>query len=459
MALAPSAIRLDFIPTTASARTLVLTGTNDTTIASITVTGADSSVVQPNSTTWRAELRLAAGTNTIKINGLDIAGNTTQTISFSVELASLTDDEHQVFNVFDEFGLLLALPRLPGEKNLPYKNRLLDVNVHPSDTRVVGVTYGASRDIGVQVADYLTIASPLDATVDGPRAVNGRVRVGPVYLDLETTEFHTQECHKIEPATQQITLDRWPSRDADLEITTIEGDLIPRTDWTLDRHRKTVTFSTHIYNGLLVNASYFYQERILIRGRTLRQLEADVEAFTNSAGDTLYEVELLRNPDEPADDLIPLPIPVGISNDPLTFEGCPVRVRELLDYDYQQANLNAQGTAIRTKMAQWAQAINNQTRIIWDATYLGESVWSPLGEEPKLGALPHPTDAARGHWECQDPTDDTRFTLKDYRATGGTCPTDGTPLEYIGILPLQFQSGTGTGDDLKVRDIVVIRGD
>ncbi len=170
-------------------------------------------------------------------------------------------------------------------------------------------------------------------------------------------------------------------------------------------------------------------------------------------------VSLVRHPDTPADDLITLPAPFGISSFPIAFEGCPLRVRELLNFDFQQANLNDRGTAIDTKLERWAREINNRTRIIWDATFLGESVWQPLGPEPRLGALPHPTDAERGHWKCQDASDGTRFTLKDFRAHNGRCPTDNTPLEYIGIEPLEFQSGTGTGDDCKVRDIIVVQGD
>lgn len=45
-------------------------------------------------------------------------------------------ESHQVWNVFDEFGMLLNLYRIKDESNLSFKNRILDVFVNPpSDTR------------------------------------------------------------------------------------------------------------------------------------------------------------------------------------------------------------------------------------------------------------------------------------------------------------------------------------
>lgn len=34
---------------------------------------------------------------------------------------------HHIWNVFDEFGMLLGISRLPGERNEAFKNRILDV--------------------------------------------------------------------------------------------------------------------------------------------------------------------------------------------------------------------------------------------------------------------------------------------------------------------------------------------
>lgn len=57
---------------------------------------------------------------------------------------------HPVWNYFDEFGLLFGLQRMFGEDNLAYKNRLLDVFIHPASTSIYGLINGISRELGLR---------------------------------------------------------------------------------------------------------------------------------------------------------------------------------------------------------------------------------------------------------------------------------------------------------------------
>lgn len=454
-----SAIKLDAFPSVSKGRTVVLTGQNDSDIATIQVAGVAASVVQSTKTTWRAEIRLTIGINRIEINGLDVAGNTSESIVILIELRSLSQRQHRAFNVFDEFGLLLALPRLPGEKNQFYKNRLADVNAHPSDTTQRGVTFGSSREIGLRITKALSISSPLDGDLLTTRAIDGAIKVGQVYVDVTSTRLRTRECLVIEPATQRISLVDVPRLPSEIMITTLEGDVIDNTQWEYDSDNNEVKFLSHELNGLPVYASFPYKVRVDIRTINLSDLKTAIEAITDPNGLAFFDVTILADPTLPAANLIPTPRPLFMDSLSTVFEQSPLRVKELHDHDFQVSQLNDRNHAIGTKLEAWANKINNQTRIIWDATFLGESIWEPLGSKPRLGALPHNMDAERGHWECGDPSDTTRFTLKDFRDNNGRCPTDGSPLEYRGIRPLEFQSGTGTRDDLKVRDITVLRGD
>lgn len=56
---------------------------------------------------------------------------------------------HHVWNFFDEFGLLLHTPRLYKERNLAYKQRLLDVFKRPANSTYQGLLNGLSRDLGL----------------------------------------------------------------------------------------------------------------------------------------------------------------------------------------------------------------------------------------------------------------------------------------------------------------------
>lgn len=59
--------------------------------------------------------------------------------------------KHKVWNYFDEFGLLLNVPRLEDEENLPYLERLKDVFKNPSSSSEQGFLNGLARELGCRV--------------------------------------------------------------------------------------------------------------------------------------------------------------------------------------------------------------------------------------------------------------------------------------------------------------------
>ncbi len=61
----------------------------------------------------------------------------------------LTLEPHHVWNVFDEFGLFLGLTRWPGEKNVDFKERILDVFRYPPNATRLGLCHAIARDLGL----------------------------------------------------------------------------------------------------------------------------------------------------------------------------------------------------------------------------------------------------------------------------------------------------------------------
>jgi hypothetical protein len=68
---------------------------------------------------------------------------------------------YHVWNFFDEFGLLLCCPRIHGERNREYKNRILDVFKNPAGAHKNGLMNGIAREL-----DLRTTAVWEDATKD-----------------------------------------------------------------------------------------------------------------------------------------------------------------------------------------------------------------------------------------------------------------------------------------------------
>lgn len=60
---------------------------------------------------------------------------------------------HHIWNAFDEFGILLGLNRLPGERNPAFKERILDVFKNPANSTKEGVLNGIARELGIKKED------------------------------------------------------------------------------------------------------------------------------------------------------------------------------------------------------------------------------------------------------------------------------------------------------------------
>jgi len=57
---------------------------------------------------------------------------------------------HHIWNIFDEFGMLLGIKRLIGERNKDFKNRILDVFRNPGGSNKRGIINGVSRELGIE---------------------------------------------------------------------------------------------------------------------------------------------------------------------------------------------------------------------------------------------------------------------------------------------------------------------
>ncbi len=54
---------------------------------------------------------------------------------------------HHIWNAFDEFGLLLGLKRIRGERNAAFKERILDVFQNPANATLDGMKNGIAREL------------------------------------------------------------------------------------------------------------------------------------------------------------------------------------------------------------------------------------------------------------------------------------------------------------------------
>jgi hypothetical protein len=97
---------------------------------------------------------------------------------------------HHVWNFFDEFGLLLSCPRLYGERNREYKNRLLDVFENPAGAHKQGLLNGIARELDLR-RKVQWLDGSVDLELDDPMIVLNSIKVGDTLLD-ETQVYITE---------------------------------------------------------------------------------------------------------------------------------------------------------------------------------------------------------------------------------------------------------------------------
>jgi len=136
--------------------------------------GSWESVTYPNGISddnWQYNMPLIAGTNKIEVMAsiTSQVGATTDIVLANIYLAVLIPEIYNIWNCFDEFGLLLSLPRIKGETNRDYKIRLLDVYTNPSNSTYSGLRYGISREIGLSYSDVTIerLSDLCDSTYSG----------------------------------------------------------------------------------------------------------------------------------------------------------------------------------------------------------------------------------------------------------------------------------------------------
>lgn len=79
-------------------------------------------------------------------NGIDIKAVDGAEV---IEAKNIPLEIHHVWNSFDEFGLLLGLKRLYGERNAEFKERILDVFRYPANSTRLGLYHAVARELGL----------------------------------------------------------------------------------------------------------------------------------------------------------------------------------------------------------------------------------------------------------------------------------------------------------------------
>lgn len=112
----------------------------------------------------------------------------------------MEQNRKNIFNAFDEHGVLLDLDRIPGENNKVYKRRLLDVGVNRANATYQGLLNGITRELGFSIYDAIDIdfsATPIDPSYSPYIEVDhGSLKLYEDYPDILEVEIELYDKKK-----------------------------------------------------------------------------------------------------------------------------------------------------------------------------------------------------------------------------------------------------------------------
>ena len=272
---------------------------------------------------------------TVKTQGFSFYINTPTQISGK-------PTKQSVLNQFDFLGDMVSLRRISGESNADYKQRIMDVSVHPGGPTYSGVINSLTRDFGLVRENAILIELNLDSS-GSPVASNPRVDVLPqkvvLYSDWRPDGTETVD---MEIRTYKTDDTGYFLEDLVAAINTstcFTASLYSGIRPNLHSSNLLMSSSDNIVRGDLINGSnYTDLSATYIVQDSLSFDETDIfdtEVFTTPAASGEYQIDYTNGKVYTYD------IPSGLSGVyyhhglfPMTVDYSPIRIYSLHDDDF-----------------------------------------------------------------------------------------------------------------------------
>lgn len=448
-------LAVDNTATTQASPFLTIRGTRSSDVITVEIDSTSLGVRYPSDYTWEVDRILSKGINIFQIQGKDIAGRRTTLLPVSATVPDVTAEVFSVFNILDEWGLLLNLKRRPGEKNLSYRNRLQSVQTDLGGTTYRFLIEALRRELCLQKhEDVLTISLIENQT-------NGRTQAADVNITLESTRL-VVDCEsfrrdnqplRLDPGSREGTLDEEARDKRDILLHTRGGTEVRHEDFELLDDMVTVRVHGNWPDHLL--ATYRYVKSVSWATHT--NLTAVVNSINALQGEDGGRILSATTTDGNLQSkyLIRVPTTLVTLDTPLSLDFALVRALEAWDTKYHNELLDSDGLYFKTKLEKLAHHLQSVSGIFVKDTVLDRSRVITDGIARTFSVLPHLTDARLAYYRCQHPSDTKKYSFWDWKAYNGKCPNHNSfALIRVGHTALETQGGIGR--DLKAVDVVEV---
>lgn len=425
-----------------------LSGSRTDGIVSVTVNGVPA-ILEHRS--WRYQASLVVGRNSFSIVGTT-AGN--ENFIVQAEITVLLDNPvlEKTWNSFDEYGLLLGIPRLLGESNRSYALRLLDEGNHRSGTTIQAASIGTSRLLGLQWIEGAFVVGAVKGVDNEFIASNPFVRVTSSQFVFTCDNLVFSDVFKVESSSGYIDINpEFPLHDeSSISIFDLNDNPVARERYSYyeDEESSRILFKYKEDRGKWVKLSYQYEVRAYLHEHTLGTLKSYLEGITDESGSSYLSIELNAPDSFQARKLVSSTPHRLIDDGDLRLHYVPMVFKELIDKEFRKLWYNEH--AYGTKLESWARQVKIIGRVGWGEVILDSDSWE---HDIVSGGLPNLYDARHTYWK--NGKDKTVYNSNRY-VYQGSRSFDGVRMERYGVPNKNWVSGVSGPDDLLPIDIVAV---
>jgi hypothetical protein len=450
---------VDPVQETARGVTAIIHGKREPSIASIEVNGVSAHTTFPSPTTWQIDVPLSPGRNMLYLRAFDSQGNGSEYRHVEIDLTKKDLEQDSYFNRFDDFGYKMALKRLPGERNLDYRRRIMDVLVHRASPTYPGLMNAVARELDLTYDDQAILLDAAAAPA-GSRYIDVVVWLTASHFYAKRTGVISKlEHHTVEGRSWRVRPDLY-MEGGDVLVERAPGSPIPPSAYRIERDTDgfpIVQFVDPSMAGSAVYLTYSYALRIEIAGKTVNELISEINALTlegrqfvtATLGDDMVGTRRAEGLQHFAPTVLGLQDYRTAGNETVT--AVPVRWVEaeldaFCDEDFKRLFRNEHGSLFGTKYASWAEQLRGKMKSSWGYLVADSSCWSaPWMRMSGLGSLDTIYDAYVGSWATT--RGGAAYSLHPSVAflRWLVDPRDGSKLAHEGIPYEWMMSGIGFG--------------
>lgn len=436
--------------------TKIVTGTKSERMIILVDGETHEGISYPTNTSWKFILHLQSEKIRLGFQGKDIGGATSSTQYVELSSTIYNQNEKAFWNIFDEFGLLMDIKRLPNESNNSYKNRIKDVIRNPGGPTFKGVANGATRELGLTKIDGALTFIGVKNYFDNFSVKEIDLRVTDYSIEIRTEVFLITEVCRIDPAVGVIFLSKLPKYNS--IVITLDNGARVRDD-VITRFHENDEYP-NIYRlqildeslfGKFVTVSYDYYEVFLFNDYpTLFDLKTAIENLEDPTGSSFVIVGMnpIISGIESAKGLYKQSFKIG-KGVTGSISWTPIYLNQISDRKFRQSFMNSDGTYYNTKFYEYVEELKKKTRIFWEYIETDKDYWVSANiKDEALDHLPTLVDPRINEYRINTSGVSSLIRSEEAWYKGYIGP-NGETIRNIGLSFGDFQNGVAHTSDLE----------